>query len=72
MPGLLRKYYVLSQDGSTVGGIYPRNSQAEADALNTESWRTFVREKYNTDPTVTYMDCPVVVDHVSHEILSGA
>jgi hypothetical protein len=70
--GLLRKYYVLSQDGSTVGGIYLWNSKAEAEALYTESWRAFVREKYNTDPTVTYMDCPVVVDNVSHEILSGA
>lgn len=72
VPGLIRKYYVLSQDGSTVGGIYLWNSQAEAEAMYSESWRAFVREKYNTDPTVTYMDCPVVVDNVSHEILSGA
>ncbi|MDP2171120.1 MAG: YdhR family protein [Rhodocyclaceae bacterium] len=72
VPGLIRKYYVLSHDGSTVGGIYLWNSQAEAEAMYNESWRAFVREKYNTDPTVTYMDCPVVVDNVSHEILSGA
>ena len=70
--GLLRKYYVLSQDGGTVGGIYLWNSKAEAEALYTESWRAFVREKYGTEPSVTYMDCPVVVDNVSHEILSGA
>jgi hypothetical protein len=69
--GLIRKYYVLSQDGSTVGGIYLWNSQVEAEAMYSESWRAFVREKYGTDPTVTYMDCPVVVDNVSHEILSG-
>ncbi|MBA3032197.1 MAG: YdhR family protein [Gammaproteobacteria bacterium] len=69
--GLIRKYYVLSQDGSTVGGIYLWNSKAEAEAMYTESWRTFVREKYGTNPSVTYMDCPVVVDNVSQEILSG-
>jgi len=68
--GLVRKYYVLSQDGSTVGGIYLSNSRAEADAMYTESWRAFVREKYGTDPSVTYLDSPVVVDNLTQEILS--
>jgi len=68
VPGLIRKYYLLSQDGSTVGGIYLWDSKEEAEALYTEEWRTFVREKYGTDPSVTYMDTPVVVDNLSHEI----
>ena len=70
VPGLVRKVYVLSQDGSTVGGIYLWNSRVEADAMYTESWKDFVREKYDTDPSVTYFDSPVVVDNVTHEILS--
>ena len=70
VPGLVRKYYVLSQDGNSVGGIYLWNSRAEADALYTESWRAFVREKYGTDPSLTYLDSPVVVDNLTHEILS--
>jgi hypothetical protein len=72
VPGLARKYYVLSQDGKSVGGIYLWNSRAEADALYTESWRAFVREKYGTEPSLTYFDCPVVVDNLTHEILSDA
>jgi len=68
--GLVRKYYVLSQDGNTVGGIYLWNSRAEADAMYTESWRAFVREKYGADPSVTYFESPVVVDNLTHEILS--
>jgi hypothetical protein len=68
--GLFRKYYFLSQDGNTIGGIYLWNSRAEAEAMYTESWRAFVRDKYRTDPSVTYFDSPVVVDNVSHEILS--
>jgi hypothetical protein len=44
--GLVRKYYVLSQDRTSVGGIYLWNSRAEAEAMYTESWRAFVREKY--------------------------
>ena len=72
VPGLVRKYYVLSQDGNSVGGIYLWNSRAEADAMYTESWRAFVREKYGTDPSLTYLDSPVVVDNLTHEILSDA
>lgn len=69
--GLIRKYYLLSQDGCTVGGVYLWNSREEADALYTESWKAFIREKYGTDPTVTYMDSPVVVDNLSHEIIDA-
>ena len=68
VPGLIRKYYLLSQDGSTVGGIYLWDSREEAEALYTEEWRSFVREKYDTDPSVIYMDTPVVVDNLAHEI----
>jgi hypothetical protein len=70
VPGPVRKVYVLSQDGSTAGGVYLWNSRAEADAMYTESWKAFVREKYGTDPSVTYFDSPVVVDNVTHEVLS--
>ncbi len=70
VPGLVRKVYVLSQDGNTAGGIYLWNSRAEADAMYTESWKAFVHEKYGTDPSVTYFDSPVVVDNLTHEILS--
>ena len=67
--GLVRKYYLLSQDGSTVGGVYLWNSRTEAEELYIEAWRAFVRDKYGTDPSVIYMDTPVVVDNLSNEIL---
>ena len=58
---------MLSEDGNTVGGVYLWNSGEEADAMYTESWRSFVRKKYGTDPSVTYMDSPVVVGNHSQE-----
>ncbi len=69
--GLIRKYYMLSEDGSTVGGVYLWDSREDADAMYTESWRSFVREKYGTDPTVTYLESPVVVDNLSQEIIEA-
>jgi Putative mono-oxygenase ydhR len=70
VPGLLRKTYVFSQEENTAGGVYLWNSRAEAEATYTESWKAFVRERYGTNPSVTYFDTPVVVDNVTHEILS--
>jgi hypothetical protein len=68
--GLFRKHYMLSQDGATAGGVYLWSSRLEAEAMYTESWRTFVREKYGTDPAVTYFESPVTVDNMTHQILT--
>ena len=70
IPGLFRKHYVLSPDGVTVGGVYLWNSRPEAEAMYTASWHSFVREKYGTDPAVTYFECPVVVDNVAQQVLT--
>lgn len=70
MPGLIRKYYFLSEDGSKAGGIYLWNSRESANRVYTEEWKAFVRGKYGTDPNLTYLECPVVVDNVSHQVLS--
>ena len=68
--GLARKYYYLSQDGEVLGGVYLWNSRGEAEAVFNDSWRAFMRDKYGTDPSVEYFDCPVVVDNLTREILS--
>jgi hypothetical protein len=70
VPGLVRKVYVLSQEGDTVGGIYLWKSRADAEAMYTESWKAFVRERYGSDPSIAYFDSPVVVDNVAREILT--
>jgi hypothetical protein len=71
MPGLLRKYYFLSEDGAKAGGIYLWASREDAERVYTEAWKDFVRTKYGTDPSLTYLDCPVIVDNVSHEIIAN-
>ena len=68
--GLFRKHYVLSEDGQTAGGVYLWNSRQEAEAMYTEAWRSFVREKYGTDPIVTYFESPVTVDNVTQEVIA--
>ena len=59
---------MLFQDGATAGGTYLWNSRQEADAMYTDSWRAFVREKYGTDAIVTYFESPVTVDNLTEQI----
>jgi hypothetical protein len=66
--GLIRKYYLLSQDGGTAGGIYLWNSQEDAESLYTEEWKNFIHDKYGALPSVTYFESPVIVDNTTGEI----
>ena len=70
MAGLLRKYYFLSQDGTKAGGIYLWTSRKDAEKVYTEEWKEFVQKKYGSEPSLTYLDCPVVVDNILNEIIS--
>lgn len=71
MAGLIRKYYFLSEDGQRAGGIYLWQSREDADRLYTAEWKAFVRGKYGTDPALTYLACPVVVDNAVGEIVAA-
>lgn len=71
MAGLIRKYYFLSEDGQRAGGIYLWRSRVDADRLYTAEWKAFVRGKYGTEPTLTWLACPVVVDNAVGEIVSA-
>jgi hypothetical protein len=72
VPGLIRKYYVRSEDGATAGGIYLWKSRAAAEALYTDDWRKTVQAAYGCAPSITYFDCPVVVDNLSGQIVDQA
>lgn len=70
--GLIRKYYILSQDGGSAGGVYLWNSLEDAERLYTEEWKKFILEKYGALPSVTYFETPVIVDNVSGEIATNS
>ena len=70
--GLIRKYYLLSEDGVTAGGVYLWKSKKDAAELYTKDWEKFMRERYGAQPTVSYFESPVVVDNVTNEIISDS
>ncbi len=70
MQGLIRKYYFLSEDGARAGGIYLWSSREAAERVYTDEWKAFVRDKYGTDPVLSVLECPVVVDNLAGTIVS--
>ncbi len=67
--GLIRKYYILSEDGGTAGGVYLWRSRTDAEQLYTDDWKRFIVEKYGAEPSVQYFASPVIVDNLVGEIL---
>lgn len=68
--GLVRKYYLLTENGKTAGGVYLWDSKKDAEAMYTPAWEKFIREKYGVGPSITDFSSPVIVDNLSGEIRS--
>jgi len=68
--GLLRKYFLISEDGKTGGGVYLWNSMEEARTFSEGVLRPMIRDKFKVEPSIEYYDAPVVVDNVTSEIIA--
>jgi hypothetical protein len=69
-PGLVRKYYYITEAGDRAGGIYLWTSKSQAEACYTPEWKAMVTEKYGSPPDILYAEVPVSVDNVAKVIES--
>ena len=65
LPGLVRKYYVLSEDGRSVGGIYLWESRSAAEKVYDGEWRARVEALYGVAPSIAWFASPVIVDKLA-------
>lgn len=72
MEGLVRKCYIVSEDGRTAGGMYLWRTRADAERVYDAAWKQFVQEKYGAPPLLTFFESPVQVDNLTGEILIDA
>ncbi len=72
LPGLLRKNYWLSEDGTRAGGIYVWESKARAEAFYSPEWKEFVTRQYGVAPDIVYLHSPVMVDNTAGRIVVDA
>jgi hypothetical protein len=61
--GLVRKYYLRSEDGRSAGGVYLWETRAAAEAAYNHEWRARVKQLYGGEPRITWFDTPVIVDN---------
>lgn len=69
IPGLLRKYFLLAEDGKTAGGVYLWKSRQDADRFYTVNFRHSIAERFGSEPRVTYFESPVVVDNLEGKVI---
>jgi len=62
VPGLLRKHYLLGDEGRVGGGVYIWESRAAAESLYDDAWRARIEQRYGSPPTIEFFDSPVTVD----------
>ena len=69
-PGLLRKYFLISEDGKTGGGVYLWNSMEQARTFTEGVIRPMIRDKFKMEASIEYFDSPVIVDNLTSEIIA--
>ena len=65
LPGLVRKYYVVAEDGRHAGGVYLWESRQAAEAVYSGEWRERVTALYGGAPVITWFETPVIVDNAA-------
>lgn len=69
-PGLLRKYFLLSEDCSSAGGVYLWESRERAEQMYTQAWLDDLQSRFGSTPSITWFNTPVVIDNISSEVVS--
>jgi len=69
-PGLIRKYFLYGADGS-VKGVYLWESRAAADKLYTAEFRKGIKERFGSEPTITFFETPIVIDNLTKETIAA-
>jgi hypothetical protein len=59
VPGLLRKYFVITTDGK-FGGVYVWATRAAATAHYSDTWRQRAHATYGAVPTLEWFDAPIL------------
>jgi len=65
MAGLIRKYYICSEDGKIAGGVYLWESREAAENVYKGQWRERVEKAFGGKPSIMWFDSPVIVENLA-------
>lgn len=60
---LVRKHYLLSDDGKECAGLYIWPTREAAEAAHDAAWRAAVTQRIGSAPTIRYFDLQMVLDN---------
>ena len=64
LSGLVRKYYICSEDRMIIGGVYLWETREQGEAIYTDEWRDYVVERYKGDPPVVeWYDTDLIIEN---------
>jgi hypothetical protein len=72
IPGLIRKYYGISDDGKTLVGIYLWESRGAAERLYTAEWVAMVTKRWGAPPLRQEWETPMVVEAAEKRLVEAA
>ena len=62
-PQLLRKHYLLSDDGRECAGLYLWPTRAAAESAHDAAWRAAVEKRTGAAPAIRYFDLQMLLDN---------
>jgi hypothetical protein len=67
-PYLIRKHYLLSDDGRMCAGLYIWPSREAAEQAHNDHWRAAVEMRAGAPPTIAYFDLMMVLDNEARTV----
>jgi hypothetical protein len=64
-PALLRKHYLVSEDGAECGGLYIWPDRAAAERAHDAAWRAGVETRTGSAPRIVYYDLMLLLDNAA-------
>lgn len=62
-PQLMRKHYLLSEDGQECAGLYIWPTRQAAEAAHDAAWRAGVEKRTGAPPTIRYFGLQMLLDN---------
>jgi hypothetical protein len=62
VPGLVRKHFLISDNGRTAGGVYVWEDRDAATSFLTRVLAPLAFEKFGVEPTVEFFESPLTVE----------
>jgi hypothetical protein len=67
-PGLIRKYFLISDEHVGAGVYLWENRDAAEKLYNGPVWAPRIRELYGVDPDIKWFHCPVIAETMQGQI----